>query len=141
MNDIYTLLAEPGSDKLYVTATTFQATAKDLLTVNRVDFSAVQTVALDATTLVIRDTQFKDGSAVSLGSQKGLLAGSPGTGANIQRGMVNIVSGVKYGTTEVKLQNATAAMNNAAFHIEAVKPTSAGGLGNALGNITILPAK
>ena len=142
-SDTYTLTAEPGSDKLYVTANTFRATARDLMAVNRVDFSAAQNVALDATTLVIRDTQFKEGSAVSLGSNLGLVAGSPGTGATIRKGMVNIVSNVKYGTTVITLPNATSPMNNAAFHVEAAKPTSAGGLGNALNNITItvLPAK
>ena len=119
------------------TGKTFTASAANNMVVNRVDFNAVQNVALDATTLVIRDTQFKDGSTVALNSQLGLLAAKPGTNASISRGMVNIVSGVKYGTTEIVLPNAASPMTNAQFHAEAGKAVSAGGLGNALNNITI----
>jgi len=103
--------------------------------VNRVDFGAVQNVALDATTLVIRDTQFKDGSTVALNSRDGLLAGSPGTSASIQRGMVNIVSDVYYGTKDsgilIKLPG-TGNMGNNDFH-----NTAGTVLGNRLENITI----
>ncbi|MCX8511713.1 MAG: hypothetical protein ORN83_08135, partial [Chthoniobacteraceae bacterium] len=97
-----------------------------------VDFSAAQNVALDATTLVIRNTQFKDGSTVALNSRDGLLAAKPGTNAGISRGMVNIVSGVKYGTTEIVLPNAASSMTNAQFHTEANTA-----LGTSLSNITI----
>ena len=117
---------------LTASATSFKTANVDTLTMQNVNFSAVQNVALDATTLVIRDTQFKDGSMVALNSRDGLLAGSPGTGASVQRGLVNIVSGVKYGTTEIKLPNATSSMTNAQFHTEANTA-----LGNALNNITI----
>jgi hypothetical protein len=91
----------------------------------------VQNVALDATTLVIRNTQFGDGSTVALNSQLGKLAGNPGTGAGITRGMVNVVSGVYYGATEFKLPS-TGDMDNAAFRAAA---TTAGK--EALKNITI----
>jgi len=122
---------------LTASATHFKTANVGDLNMQNVNFSAVQNVALDATTLVIRDTQFKDGSTVALNSRDGLLAGSPGTGASVQKGLVNIISGVKYGTTEIKLPNATSSMTNAQFHTEAGKAVSAGGLGNALNNITI----
>jgi len=126
-----------GSGKLAVSGNKFSASAANNMVVNRVDFSAVQNVSLDATTLVIRNTQFGEGSKVGLNSQLGLLAAKPGTNASISRGMVNIVSGVKYGTTEIVLPNAASPMTNAQFHAEAGKAVSAGGLGNALNNITI----
>jgi hypothetical protein len=114
-----------------VTGNKFSASAGNNMVVNRVDFSAVQNVALDATTLVIRNTQFGDGSTVALNSQLGKLAGNPGTGAGITRGMVNVVSGVYYGATEFKLPS-TGDMDNAAFRAAA---TTAGK--EALKNITI----
>ena len=125
-----------GSGKLAVsgnnvTGNKFSASAGNNMVVNRVDFSAVQNVALDATTLVIRNTQFGDGSTVALNSQLGKLAGNPGTGAGITRGMVNVVSGVYYGATEFKLPS-TGDMDNAAFRAAA---TTAGK--EALKNITI----
>jgi hypothetical protein len=126
-----------NSGKLAVSGNKFTASAANNMVVNRVNFSAVQNVALDATTLVIRNTQFGEGSKVGLNSQLGLLAAKPGTNASISRGMVNIVSGVKYGTTEIVLPNAASPMTNAQFHAEAGKAVSAGGLGNALNNITI----
>jgi hypothetical protein len=114
-----------------VTGNKFSASAGNNMVVNRVDFGAVQNVALDATTLVIRNTQFGDGSTVALNSQLGKLAGNPGTGAGITRGMVNVVSGVYYGATEFKLPS-TGDMDNAAFRAAA---TTAGK--EALKNITI----
>jgi hypothetical protein len=126
-----------NSGKLAVIGNKFTASAAHNMVVNRVDFNAVQNVALDATTLVIRNTQFKDGSTVALNSRDGLLAAKPGTNASISRGMVNMVSGVKYGTTEIVLPNAASPMTNAQFHTEAGKAVSAGGLDNALNNITI----
>ncbi|MEI7774718.1 MAG: hypothetical protein WCK17_08065, partial [Verrucomicrobiota bacterium] len=126
-----------GSGKLAVSGNKFSASAANNMVVNRVDFSAVQNVSLDATTLVLRNTQFGEDSKVGLNSQLGLLAAKPGTNASISRGMVNMVSGVKYGTTEIVLPNAASPMTNAQFHTEAGKAVSAGGLGNALNNITI----
>ncbi len=135
VSGVLTLPPDGASDsagKLGVTGNKFSASAANNMVVNRVDFSAVQNVALDATTLVIRNTTFGEGSTVGLKSQQGLLAGSPGTGAGIQRGMVNIVSGVKYGATEIKLPYATSSMTNEQFHDQAGAV-----LGNRLDKITI----
>lgn len=144
VSGVLTLPPDGASDsagKLGVTGNDFTASAANNMVVNRVDFSAVQNVALDATTLVIRNTTFGEGSTVGLKSQQGLLAGNPGTGAGIQRGMVNIVSGVKYGETVINFSTPSyptaTGLTNAQFHTEAGKAVSAGGLGNALNNITI----
>ena len=130
--NVLTPVYSDGSGKFAVIGSKFTASAANNMVVNRVDFSAAQNVALDATTLVIRNTQFKDGSTVALNSRDGLLAAKPGTNASISRGMVNIVSGVKYGTTEIVLPNAASPMTNAQFHTEANTA-----LGTSLSNITI----
>ncbi len=123
-SDAYTLVGLDGSPisvasspKLEVTANTFKATAKDLMTVNRVDFNAVQDVSLSATTLVIRNTDFAADSKVGLKSASGNLAARPGSNSNsIQRGLVNIMGGVTYGGVTINLPDAGSAMNDAAFH-------------------------
>jgi hypothetical protein len=130
----YTLGSLDDANKMYVTSTgKFTASAANNMVVNRVDFSAVQNVALDATTLVVRNTQFADGSTVELNSAKGSVAPNPGFSEtnSIQKGMVNIMNGVKYGTTTVAFSNASS-MTNGEFHTAAQT-----NLGNPLSNITI----
>lgn len=113
----------------------FTAAAKGLADSNyaslsNVDLSQVQNVAVAAQTVVLQDTNFKEGSKVSLNSKLAQVAPDPGYGKGVTNGMVNFIKNVFYGTTEVKFASSTP-MNNAQFQSAA---TSAG---KDLSNITI----
>ena len=108
------------------------AQRKCVIDLNKVPFSNADRVALDATTVVLQDVAFKSGSSVFLNSYYGKVAAYPGMGeeavkpANYQArvpGFVNFHSRVFYGSgdtaIEIKLPNATQAMNNAAFQAAA----------------------
>ncbi|MEI6713398.1 MAG: FecR family protein [Verrucomicrobiota bacterium] len=96
------------------TKSSFTANARDKVSLNNVDLSQTQTVAIGANTVVLTDTQFKDGSTVNLTSQQHLVAANPGTNQGVKNGMVNFIRNVFYGNTEVKLPN-TSDMNHQAF--------------------------
>ncbi len=100
---------------------TFTATAANQITLNNVSLAAAQTVALDATTVVLKDVAFMANSYVSLKSGQAKVAANPGVSSDlssVQRGYVNILSGVRYGTVDVVLPS-TPNMDQAAFRAAA----------------------
>lgn len=116
------------------------AQRKCIIDLINVPFSKADRVALDATTVVLKDVSFKDGSSVFLNSHYGRVAAYPGMGEDAIKpasykarvpGYVNFHSNVFYGGTEIKLPNASLPMNNAAFQAEATRA------GKDLSKITI----
>jgi hypothetical protein len=115
------------------------AQLKNIIDLNNVGFSNADRVALDATTVVLKDVSFKDGSKVFLNSYFGKVAAYPGMGAESVKpdgyaarvpGYVNFVSNVRYGEVLIKLPNASQAMNDAAFHAAAAAQSGVGPLNN-----------
>lgn len=92
--------------------------------------SSNSTAAIGANTMVLQDTQFKDGSTVNLTSQQHLIAPNPGANQGVKNGMVNFVRNVFYGNTEVKLL-IVGDVNHVWFQ------TAATAAGKNLSNITI----
>jgi hypothetical protein len=97
-------------------SSSFAATAADRLTLSKVNLTQAQSVALEANTVVLADTQFKGGSNISMKSEKGLVAADPGLGKDVKSGMVNFIRNVTYGGTKIEFSSSGADMNNAAFN-------------------------
>lgn len=122
----------------------FNATASDTVSLNKVDLSQSQTVALSANTTVLTDVTFKDGSYVNIKSQSGLVAPDPGYDRPVRNGMVNFIRNVVYGTTLV--QNPTtpgsfAASTAAGLNPNSVSINTPSALATALGaNASVLAA-
>lgn len=120
-----------GGDLIGTTA------SRDLndVTLNKVAFTPLQStdpskaarIAIDATTVVLTDVSFPDGSDVFLNSYQGKVAARPGENQARQVGYVNFIKNVKYGETEIKfvgtdgqtVGKALEAMDNDAFHAAA----------------------
>lgn len=127
------------------------------ITLNKVAFTPLQSsdpskaarIAIDATTVVLKDVSFPDGSNVFLNSFHGKVAAYPGqmTEMNIERkaGYVNFMSNVKYGDTVIKfaapggstVEKARTTMDNAAFQAAAAQAREAGAAIGDLSKIRI----
>lgn len=96
------------------------AQLKNIIDLNYVNFTNAQRVALDATTIVLKDVTFNGTSNVYLNSFHGKVAAYPGM-ANKPTlpGYVNFKTGVTYGTTPIVMPDATTNMNNAQFQSKA----------------------
>lgn len=114
----------------------FDATAANEINLKNVNLTDSQKVALAATTIVLADTKFGEGSAVSLASRDGKVAAEPGTGQPTKNGMVNFIKNVYYGPTEIKFSTEGKDVAHADFQSYANKNASTAG---KLGNITIAP--
>jgi len=107
---------------------------KNIIDLNQTFFTNAQRVALDATTIVLKDVVFKAGSDVFLNSFYGKVAAKPGVaGIATAPGYVNFKTGVKYGDIGIVMPNAEQAMNHAAFQTAADAAFGPG----ALSKITI----
>jgi hypothetical protein len=84
----------------YTKANEFAAKAGNQLEMKGVDLKYAQTVALEAQTLVLADTQFKGGATVRLTSGAGVLS-TPTTRDQITKGWVNVLPKVMYGTYDL----------------------------------------
>lgn len=92
--------------------------AANQILLDKANLSSAQKTTLDAATVVLRDVTFGDGSFVYLNSTQGLVAAQPGSFSSLDKvvaGQVNILTGVKYGTTTIALPNQTSPMNNTQF--------------------------
>lgn len=118
------------------------AQEKNTITLNKVAFNPIPTldsskaarIAIDATTVVLKDVSFADGSNVFLNSFHGKVAAYPGEGKTREVGYVNFISNVRYGETEIKfvapagttVEQAKTPMDNAAFQAAAQQAKEAG---------------
>jgi hypothetical protein len=115
------------------------AQERNEISLNRVQFATnqatnAQRVAMDATTIVLKDVSFQGGSDVFLNSFHGKVAARPGENQPKAVGYVNFISGVSYGGSEIKfvsidgntVEKAKTAMDNAAFQAAAQQARDAG---------------
>ncbi len=86
----------------------FTAKAKEVLGLYNTSLTDAAKVSLAANTVVLRDVSFRDGAYVTLKSKDGRVAAYPGEGKPVQSGKVNFISGVKYGSYEIKLKSDSA---------------------------------
>ena len=121
-----------------------EAQAKNIIDLSKVDFTPLPSIdaskaariAIDATTVVLKDVSFADGSNVFLNSFHGKVAAYPGEGKTREVGYVNFISNVRYGETEIKfvtpglsgttVDKAKTPMDNAAFQDAAKQARDAG---------------
>jgi hypothetical protein len=94
-------------------ASEFSARAKNTIGIydTAIDHSKV---SIAANTVVLKDVEFSAGSAVTLGSRLGMVSANPGIRTSVVQGNVNILSGVKYGSHDIRF-NSNTHMDQAAF--------------------------
>jgi hypothetical protein len=89
----------------------------DLANVKFQQLTQAQVVNLSANTTVLKDVHFGDGSTVNVlvgGNSGNVVAGDVGTRTTVQPGLLNIMTGVKYGDRDVRFDSPNH-MNEAAF--------------------------
>jgi hypothetical protein len=123
------------------TSSEFNATAANILNLNKVDLNQSQKVALAGSTVVLADVQYKAGSYVNIRSALGLVAADPGWDRPVRNGMVNFIRNVKYGSTEIKSTfNTNAAITAAGLTADGLRSAlGANGSAVATGNLATNP--
>ncbi|MFP4156219.1 MAG: FecR domain-containing protein [Opitutales bacterium] len=75
-------------------ASSLTLTGEDRIDFSNSDLTSVASVNMAARTLVLSDIQFSSESNIQLGSERGLLAANPNTGASAVSGYVNFIQNV-----------------------------------------------
>jgi hypothetical protein len=91
-------------DNLFYLVGELKVTALETATLSNSSFSGTPSfIGIDARTVVLQNINFPGGSEVRLNSANGQLAPNPNTGAAVQPGYVNFISGVQYGANPAEL--------------------------------------